>query len=100
MAEERDITGWKVEDCYILEQMQDAAAISDYYRIEEDDGSVCYLFGDTCILVRESQEEGKIRLEPLSGNQAVGGSWQDLSIDRICGYCTLLERHLNRKGGR
>ena len=97
MAEERDITGWKVEDCYILEQMRDAAAIPDMTRMEQDDGSVCYFFADTCIRVQESHEEGKIRLEPVAGDQTACGEWVELSIDRVHGYCTLLERHLNRK---
>ena len=40
MAEERDPSGWKVEDCYILEQMRDAAAIPNLTRMEQDNGSV------------------------------------------------------------
>ena len=99
MAEERDINGWKVEDCYILEQMRDTAAIPSLTRMEQDDGTVCYFFGDTCIRVRESHENGKIRLEPVSGDQTACGEWVDLTIDRVYGYCTLLERHLNRKDG-
>ena len=99
MAEERDINGWKVEDCYILEQMRDATAISNLDRMEQDDRTVCYFFGDTCIRVRESEDNGKIRLEPVSGDQTACGEWVDLSIDRVYGYCTLLERHLNKLGG-
>ena len=97
MAEERDITGWKVEDCYILEQMRDAAAISNPYRMKQDDGTVCYFFGDTCIRVRESHEGEKICLEPVAGDQTACGEWVELSIDRVHGYCTLLERRLNTK---
>lgn len=99
MAEERDPGGWKVEDCYILEQMRDTAAISNLTRMEQDDGTVCFFFGDTCIRVRESEDNGKIRLELVSGDQTACGEWVELSIDRVYGYCTLLERHLNRKDG-
>ncbi len=97
MAEEGNSDGWKVQDCYILEQMRDVAAIPDLSRMEQDDGTVCYFFGDTCIRVHESHEDGKIQLEPVAGDQAACGEWVDLSIDRIYGYCTLLERHLNRR---
>ena len=96
MAEERDINGWKVEDCYILERMRDVAAIPNAERTEQGGGTVCYFFGDTCIRVRESHESGKIHLEPVSGDQTACGEWMDLSIDQIHGYCTLLERHLNK----
>lgn len=99
MAEERDINGWKVEDCYILEQMRDVTAIPHYHRMEQDDGTICYFFGDTCIRVRESEDSGKIRLEPVSGDQTACGEWVELSIDRVYGYCTLLERQLSREGG-
>ena len=95
MAEEGNSGGWKVEDCYILEQMRDAAAIPDAVRTEQGDGTVCYFFNDTCIRVRESRADGKIRLEPVAGDQVVCGEWVDLPIDRVYGYCTLLERQLN-----
>lgn len=68
MADEGNPGGWKVEDCCILEQMQDAAAIPDLSRMEQDDGTVCYFFGDTCIWVHESHEEGTLHLEPLAGD--------------------------------
>ena len=97
MAEEGNPGGWKVEDCYILEQMRDAAAISNPYRMKQDDGTVCYFFGDTCIRVRESHEGEKICLEPVAGDQTACGEWVELSIDRVHGYCTLLERRLNTK---
>ena len=100
MAEEGNPGGWKVEDCYILEQMRDVAAIPHYDRMEQDDGTVCYFFGDTCIRVRESEDNGKIRLEPVSGDQTACGEWVELPIDRVYGYCTLLERHLNGKDGK
>ncbi len=99
IAGERDISGWKVENCYILEWMQDASAIPCLTKTEQDDGTVCYFFGDTCIRVRESHEDKKIRLEPVSGNQTACGEWVDLPTDRVHGYSTLLERHLNRKEG-
>lgn len=100
MAEEGNPGGWKVEDCYILEQMQDAEAISDLTRIELEDDMICYGFGSnsTCIRVYETNENGKIKLEPLAGNQMMDGKWADLPIDRVYGYCTLLERHLNGRG--
>ena len=99
MAEEGNTGGWKVEDCYILEQMQDVAAVHDLTRMEQDDKTVCYFFGNTCIRVHESREEGKLHLEPLSGDQIACGEWVDLPIDRVYGYCTLLERHLNETEG-
>ena len=98
MAEERDINGWKVEDCYILEQMRDAAAIPRAERTEQGNGTVCYFFGDTCIRVRESHVDGKIHLKPVAGNQTACGEWVKLSIDQVHGYCTLLERQLNKGG--
>ncbi len=99
MEEEGNIGGWKVEECYILEQMRDAEAISDLTRIELEDDTICYSFGSnsTCIRVCETIEDGKVRLEPLAGNQAIDGKWVDLSIDQIYGYCTLLERQLNKE---
>lgn len=97
MAEEQDPSGWKVEDCYILEHMRDAAAIPNMTRMEQDDGSICYFFTNTCIRVHESHEEGKIRLEPVAGDQTACGEWVELFIDRVHGYCTLLERHLNKE---
>ena len=75
MAEEGNPGGWKVEDCYILEQMRDTAAIPSLTRMEQDDGTICYFFGDTCIRVRESCENGKIHLEPVSRDQTACGEW-------------------------
>lgn len=101
MEEEGNVGGWKVEDCYVLEQMRDVEAIDDLTRIELEDDTICYGFGSssTCIRVCETSEDGKIRLEPLAGNQMLDGKWVDLTIDRIYGYCTLLERQLNSKKG-
>lgn len=96
IEEEGNPGGWKVEACYILEQMRDAVTIPVLSRTEQGDGTACYFFGDTTIRVRESRENGKLRLEPVSGDQAACGEWADLSIDRVYGYCTLLERQLNK----
>ena len=99
MEEEGNPDGWKVEDCYILEEMQDAEAICDLTRIKLEDDTICYGFGSssTCIRVYETAENGKIRLEPLAGNQLMDGKWVDQTIDRVYGYCTLLERQLNQR---
>ncbi len=96
MREEGNEDGWITEDCYILEHMRDAAAIPNHTRMEQDDGTVCYFFGDTCISVCEIKDNGKINLIPVSGDQVACGEWTELSIDRIYGYCTLLNRHLNK----
>ena len=42
-------------------------------------------------------KNGKIRLEPLAGNQRTDDEWTDLPMDRVYGYCTLLEQHLNER---
>lgn len=97
MAEEGNPGGWKVEDCYVLQQMRDAAAIPHMTRTEQEDGTVCCSFGDTCIRVRESREDGKLHVEPVAGDQTVCGEWVELSIDRVYGYCSLLERQLNKE---
>lgn len=94
MADEGNTDGWKVQDCYILERMRDAAAVPNAERAEQPDGTVCYFFGDTCIRTREVQDGEKIRLEPVSGDQAACGEWTDLPMDRVYGYCALLERTL------
>ncbi len=97
MYEEYNKDGWKVQECYILEQMQDAGAIPDCDRAEQDDGTVCYYFGDTTIRVRECTDNGKLHLEPITGDQIVCGEWVDLTIDRVYGYCCLLTCYLNRE---
>ena len=101
MEEEGHPGGWRVEECYILEQMRDVEAMSDLTRIELEDGTICYGFGDssTCIRVCETNENGTIQLEPLAGNQMIDDKWVDLSIDRVYGYCTIMERYLNRREG-
>lgn len=97
MAEEGNPGGWKVEDCYILDQMRDAVAISSLSRVEQGDGTVCYFFGDTTIRAEENVEDGKLCLTPASGDQVGPDGWGDLEMDRVYGYCTLLERRLNKK---
>ena len=97
MAEEGNAGGWKVEDCYILEQMQDTDAIPAATRTVQEDGAVCYFFGGTTIRVQEVIESGKIGLRPVAGDQIVCGEWVELPVDRVHGYCALLERHLNRR---
>lgn len=96
MAEEGNKVGWQVQECYILEHMQDAALVHKHTRTEQEDGTVCYFFGDTMIRVHETEENGKIQLEPISGNQVACGEWSELSIDRVYGYCELLTRYLNK----
>ena len=97
MAQEGIAGGWKVEECYILEQMQDVDTIPSVTRTTQDDGAICYIFGHTTIRAREVMENGKIRLEPVAGGQTVCEEWVELPVDRVYGYCTLLERHLNRR---
>ena len=99
MAEEGNPGGWKVEDCYILEQIRDAEAIPHLTRAEQGDGTVCYFFADTCIRVHEFHRGRQIHFQPISGDQTACGKWVELPIDRIHGYCTLLERHLNQEAG-
>lgn len=90
---------WKIQNCYILEQMRDAKAIPKFDRVNQDDGTTCNYFGDTCIRACESRKAGKVRLKPLSGDQVACGEWADLEIDQVYGYCTLLARHLNGGSG-
>lgn len=97
MADEGNAGGWKVQDCYILERMRDANAIPNAARAVQADGTACYFFGDTSIRAREVREDGKTRLEPVAGDQTACGQWVDLPMDRVYGYCTLLERSINRK---
>jgi len=93
MYEEGNYYGWEVEDCYILEQMQDAEAIPRFTRLEQKDGSVCCFFGDTCVHVNVAHEKDKIQLEPLDGRHLVEGDWEELCIDKLHGYCTLLLKY-------
>lgn len=97
MAEEGNANGWKVQDCYILERMRYADAIPALARVGQPDGTVRYFFGGTSIQARETADGGKTVLEPVSGLQCNGSSYEDLPIDRVYGYCTMLERHINGK---
>lgn len=97
VAEEGNPGGWQVEDCYILERMRDVAAIPDLTREEQGDGTVCYFFGDTTIRAKETVEDGKLCLTPISGDQVGPDGWGDLEMNWVYGYCTLLERQLNQK---
>ncbi len=75
--------------------MRDQAAIPHLTRTEQEDGTICYFFGDTTIRAIEAQDKGKIHLAPLSGDQAACGEWVDLEEDQILRYCDLLVQHLN-----
>lgn len=97
MAEERGgKNGWKVETCYILEELRDAAAIPSYQREEQDDGIVRFYFGNTCIKATEAELDGETRLVPIGGDQTVGGQWVELEPDVVMGYCSLLARQFNK----
>lgn len=80
-----------------LAQMRDVEAIPTLSRVEQGDGTVCYFFGDTTIRAEETVEGGKLCLTPISGDQVGPDGWGDLEMDRVYGYCTLLERQLNQK---
>ena len=99
MAEEGHPGGWKVEDCYILEQMRDAVAIPNFRKTDQDDGTVAYFFGDTTIRATEKQypDTGRFTVKPIGGDQTVCGEWVELEPDVVAGYCTLLARQLNGK---
>ncbi len=77
--------------------MRGVGGIARFERAEQEDETVGYVFGNTCIRFREAWENAKIKLEPVAGDQTACGEWVDLPIDRIYGYCTLLERRLNRR---
>ena len=83
-------------DIQSLEQMRDVAAIPHLSRVLQDDGTTCYFFGDTTIRAEETVEDGKLHLTPIAGDQIGPDGWVDMDMGRVCGYCTLLERYLNR----
>ena len=96
MAEERGgADGWTVEDYLILERMRDVDAIAHLERTPQDGGEVCYFFADTTIRVRETVQDGKLRLTPVRGDQIAHGEWYDLDEPELTGYCELLERAIN-----
>lgn len=77
--------------------MRDEAAMKRIQRAPQDDGSCCYCFGDTTIRAKEMVCDGWIALEPISGDQVVCGSWDDLEQHEVNAYCELLEKKLNEK---
>jgi len=97
MADEGNAGGWKVQECYVLEYMRYADTIPGLARVGQPDGTVRYFFGGTSIQVRETANAGRTVLQPVSGLQFDGSSYEDLPMDRVYGYCTPLERHVNRK---
>ena len=97
MEEEGNLSGWKVEECYILEQMRDVEAIANLAKATQDDGTTCYFFGNTTIRAYKMMDNGRFVLKPVAGNQINSDGWVDLDIDRVYGYCTLLERQLNKE---
>ena len=97
MEEEGNPGGWKVEECYILEQMRDAEAIANLAKAAQDDGTTCYFFGNTTVQAYKMMDNGRFVLKPVAGNQINSDGWVDLDIDRVYGYCTLLERQLNKE---
>lgn len=94
MAEEGNPGGWKVEACYILERMQDANAISKAQRQVQEDETVCHFIGNTTLRVNETMVDGMVSLESIAGDQVACGEWSELSIDKLHGYCFLLEKYL------
>ena len=99
MAAETGRAGdWKIEDCFILEQLRDAAAIPTCQQMAQEDGTTAFFFGGTTIHALPESDAGKIRLKPVRGTQVACGEWVDLEIERVAGYCILLERHLNYDG--
>lgn len=93
-------SSWKVDHCYILDHMRDAYAIPYLSRLTQKDGTICYRFGSTNIQVRENLENGKICLQPVEGTQVECNGWYTLQSDLVKGYCYLLERAINEKGGK
>lgn len=80
-----------------MEHLRDVVAIPRMERVEQGDGTVCYFFGDTAIRAEETVEDGRLCLTPISGDQVGPDGWTDLEMDRVHGYCILLERQLNQK---
>ena len=95
MDDERgNVGGWKVQDCYILEHMRDADAMPNAHRSTQDDGTTCYFLGGTTIRAIETTENNRVHLKPVTGDQAACGEWVELPIDRVHGYCYLIEKYL------
>ena len=79
--------------------MRDETAIPHFDRAVQEDGTVCYFFGDTTIQVIEKQTAENIRLIPVSGDQAACGEWVELDEEQVRRYCDLLAQHLNSGAG-
>ena len=90
--------GWKTEDYFILERLRDAAAIPASQQMEREHGTTAFFFGGTTIHALYERNAEKIRLKPVRGTQVACGEWTELEIERVAGYCILLERHLNSIG--
>lgn len=75
--------------------MRDEAVISHLSRTMQEDGTVCYFFGDTTIRAAEMHTAGRIHLTPISGNQVACGKWVDLDEQQAHRYCEQLSQHLN-----
>lgn len=97
MADERAPGGWKVEHCYILEHMRDAAAIFSLHQRDQGDGITAFFFGNTTIHAKLQTDGSQISLEAIDGDQVACGQWVDLNDDEVIGYCNLLARALNRE---
>ena len=72
--------------------MRDTASIAKLQVCTQPDGSLAFFFGNTTIRAVATGNG----LLPLGGDQVACGEWNELSIDRLYAYCTLLERHLNK----
>lgn len=79
--------------------MRDEAAIPHFDRAVQEDGTVCYFFGDTTIRVIEKQTAENLCLIPISGDQVACGEWVELGEEQVRRYCELLARHLNSGAG-
>lgn len=95
MADEGNPGGWRIEETYVREFMPDAYQVFFIPRAEHQNDMIRYCFGDTDVLARKTRQNGRIRLEPISGARLDGGARIGLPADRVYGYCTMLERHLN-----
>lgn len=78
---------------------RDVPEIPNHQRVEQEDGSVCYFFGDTTIRTSERHTDAGLRLSPVSGDQIAHGSWEDLEDWEVRAYCTLLEEYINLTEG-
>ena len=77
------VAGTRITELLSLEVMRDVAAIPSLTSTEQGDGTVCYFFGDTCIRVHESYEDGKVHLEPVRGDQTACGWYISRDFPRM-----------------